>query len=274
MTLSLSDPIHRAGRAYWSVPLHVTCLSHSKCSVNRCADGRSRPTVFQEAQNKQLNLHAVSQVQRIAVLLSQREHGPCETPSPLIGQVMILLSEELTPSEAGTSFIHGTKAENVDCSIHRSCPLTLPLSSPEDTWQGTRSAGTGAPLSLQTEREHSGSLEGCQVGSQSPLSSTLKLTRCLKSSSSRYLLSHRPDRVLAWPKVPPWRKWRQGWDPNARHWVQCSNRTTSRVLSKAAAVGPFLSPVLSDPPQLEPPTSSQASLYAVLGLNPEQAGSR
>lgn len=148
------------------------------------------------------HLHTVSQVQRIAVLLSQREHGPCETPSPFKVQVMILLSVELTLSEAGTSLMHGTKAENVDCSIHRSCPLTLPLSSPEDTWQGTRSAGAGAPLSLQTEREHSGSLEGCQVGSQSPLSSTLKLTRCLKSTSSRSLLSHRTRQSLGFAQGP------------------------------------------------------------------------
>lgn len=121
---------------------------------------------------------------------------------PPIGQVMILLSVELTPSEAGTNLIHGTKAENVDCSIHRSCSLTLPLSSPEDTWQGTRSAGTGAPLSLQTERGDSGSLEGCQVRSQSPLSSMLKLTRCLKSSSSRYLLSHRDRQSLGFAQGP------------------------------------------------------------------------
>lgn len=200
--------------------------------------------------------------------------APARLHPPSRSKVMILLSVELTPSEAGTSLIHGTKAENVDCSIHRSCPLTLPLSSPEDTWQGTRSAGAGVPLSLQTEREHSGSLEGCQVGSQSPLSSTLKLTRCLKSSSSRYLLSHRTRQSLGFANVPQWGKRRQGRDPNARHWVQCSNRTTSQVLSKVAAVGPFLSPVPSDPPQLKPPTSSQASLDAVLGLNPEPAGSR
>lgn len=162
---------------------------------------RVGPQSSRRLRTSGFNLHAISQVQRIAVLLSQREHGPWETPSPLMVQVMILLSVELTPSEAVTSLIHRTKAENVDCSIYRSCPLTLPLSSPEDTWQGTRSAG-GAPLSLQTEREHSGSLEGCQVGSQSPLSSTLKLTRCLKSSSSRYFLSHRTRQSLDFAQGP------------------------------------------------------------------------
>lgn len=32
----------------------MTCLSHRKCSINRCNYGQSQPTVFQEAQNKQL----------------------------------------------------------------------------------------------------------------------------------------------------------------------------------------------------------------------------
>lgn len=91
-----------------------------------------------------------------------------------------------------------------------------------------------------------------------------------------------PLKVFALPKVPQWRKQRRGQDPNTQRWVHCSNHTTSCVVPKAAAGGPFLSPALALPhvtPQLEPPpphthTSIQTSLYSRMGLNTEPPGSR
>lgn len=82
MPLSLSFPTHRAGASRLPELLHVACCSHSKCSINRCDDGQSQPATFQEAQDRLLSPPHCLPGQRRALLLLQKERGPCQMPSP------------------------------------------------------------------------------------------------------------------------------------------------------------------------------------------------
>lgn len=82
--------------------------------------GRVSPQPSRRLRTSGFNLDAVSQVQRLAPLPSQRAQVPWENLSTLMGQVRILLSVELTPSEEVRSLIHGTKLENTDGLINRS----------------------------------------------------------------------------------------------------------------------------------------------------------
>lgn len=153
MPLSLSFPIHNAGKACLPELLLGTCWSHSKCSINR------RFTIFQEAQNQQLlPPHCLPGPENGSAALAERKGPPLEaitSPRPLlsyppllVAQVTILLSVELTPSEVVMSLIQGTKLENAAYSITRSGSTHTHV-KPTGHLGGGRASWGGSPSSCR-----------------------------------------------------------------------------------------------------------------------------